>query len=143
MDKKQIRIVCLLLLLTLLLCSCRVRDRVPDAASDTEAARPLPTTEPQLPPERDPLPGTWVNTGRYSEGRDFVETLELREDGTFQVHLDYQGQPYADLAGSWTREGKTLTFTMEDGTVRVYTYSLDGRFLNLTGNGKTVEYVSG
>lgn len=137
---RQISCLTLLcLLLCLLLCGCGGRQ----TAGTEPAGSPPAQTEPQLPPERDPLLGTWVNTGRYSEGRDFVETLILEADSTVTVHLDYQGQPYADLTGTWTREGDTLTFTMSDGTVRIYAYHIDGRFLTLTGDGKTVEYVSG
>ena len=64
--------------------------------------------------------GTWVNAGQYTEGRDFVETVTLRDDGSLSVHLDYRGEPYADLTGTWELEGEKLTFTMDDGTVRVY-----------------------
>ena len=39
--------------------------------------------------------GTWVNAGQYTEGRDFVETVTLRDDGSLSVHLDYRGEPYA------------------------------------------------
>lgn len=88
----------------------------------------------------DLLPGVWVNAGQYSEGRDFVETLTVNADGTLRVHLDYQGAAYADLDGTWVESGKTLTFTMSDGTVRVYDYAVSQTELTLEGSGKTVAY---
>ena len=89
------------------------------------------------------LTGTWVNAGQYSAGRDFVETLTLNEDGTALVHLDYQGSPYADLAGTWTADGTTLSvdFTDPDTRDRVYTYALTETTLTLTGSGKDVKYL--
>ena len=88
------------------------------------------------------LTGAWVNAGQYSQGRDFVETLTLREDGTAEVHLDYQGQPYADLAGTWTAAGGVLNvdFTDPNARDRTYTYTLTEETLTLTGNGKDVTY---
>ena len=89
------------------------------------------------------LAGVWVNAGQYTEGRDFVETLTLREDGTAEVHLDYQGKPYADLAGTWTAAGDTLSvdFTDPNTKDRTYSYALTETTLTLTGGGKDVEYV--
>ena len=88
------------------------------------------------------LAGVWVNAGQYTEGRDFVETLTLREDGTAEVHLDYRGKPYADLAGTWTAEGDTLSvdFTDPNTRDRTYTYALTETTLTLTGGGKEVVY---
>ena len=92
--------------------------------------------------ETPALPGVWVNEGQYSEGRDFVETLTLHEDGTAEVHLDYRGRPYADLAGSWTAAGDTLSvdFTDPNTRDRVYRYALTETTLTLTGSGKAVVY---
>ncbi len=113
------RLLAFLLLLCLLLSACRTPRAVPA------------------------LTGTWVNAGQYSEGRDFVETLTLNEDGTAQVHLDYQGKPYADLAGTWTADGNTLSvdFTDPNTRDRVYTYALTETTLTLTGDQKAVEYI--
>ncbi len=109
----------LCLLLCLLLSACRTPQAVPA------------------------LTGTWVNAGQYSADRDFVETLTLNEDGTAKVHLDYQGKPYADLTGTWTAEGGTLSvdFTDPDTRDRVYTYALTETTLKLSGGGKDAEYV--
>ena len=92
--------------------------------------------------EAPALPGVWVNEGQYSEGRDFVETLTLHEDGTAEVHLDYQGRPYADLAGSWTALGDTLNVDFSDPNARdrSYSYALTETTLTLTGSGKAVVY---
>ena len=88
------------------------------------------------------LAGTWVNAGQYTEGRDFVETLTLREDGTAEVHLDYRGKPYADLAGTWTAAGGVLSvdFTDPNTKDRTYSYALTETTLTLTGGGKEVVY---
>ena len=123
--KKSLWIPVLLCLFAVLLCACAEKKN--NSATVTAA-----------PP--DLLPGVWVNEGRYTEGRDFVETLTVNPDGTLTVHLDYQGSPYADLTGTWAREGKSLTFTMSDGTVRVYDYEADAAALTLTGSGKEVRY---
>ena len=88
------------------------------------------------------LAGIWVNAGQYTEGRDFVETLTLKEDGTAAVHLDYQGKPYADLAGTWTAAGGVLSvdFTDPNTKDRSYDYALTETTLTLTGGGKEVVY---
>ena len=88
------------------------------------------------------LTGTWVNEGQYSEGRDFVETLILREDGSAAVDLQYQGKPYAVLEGRWTAEWDTLSvdFTDPNTKDRSYRYALTETSLTLTGSGKDVVY---
>ena len=88
------------------------------------------------------LAGVWVNAGQYTEGRDFVETLTLNEDGTAAVHLDYRGKPYADLAGTWTAAGGVLSvdFTDPNTKDRSYDYALTETTLTLTGGGKEVVY---
>ena len=118
-----------LLFCFLLLAAC-VKPETPTTAATTEA--------PAL-----SLAGVWVNAGQYSEGRDFVETLTLNENGTAQVHLDYQGKPYADLEGTWTADGTTLSvdFTDPNTRDRVYTYALTETTLTLTGSGKDVQYL--
>ena len=112
------RILCCLALLLLLLAGCR---------------------EPQAGPS---LVGTWINEGAYSEGRDFVETLTLAEDGSAVIHLDYRGADYATLEGSWTALGDTLSVEFADPNTRdrVYTYTLTDLTLTLTGDGKEVVY---
>lgn len=98
--------------------------------------------EPQAGPA---LTGTWVNAGQYSQGRDFVETLTLREDGSVTVHLDYRGADYATLEGSWSAEGSTLSVDFADPNTRdrVYTYALTETALTLSGDGKEVVYQRG
>ncbi len=90
-----------------------------------------------------PLTGTWVNAGQYTEGRAFVETLTLTEEGGVLVQLDYQGKPYATLEGVWTIEGDVLSVDFADPETRdrVYTYAVTETSLTLTGEGKTVDYV--
>ena len=93
-------------------------------------------------PASPALTGTWVNAGQYADGKDFVETMILREDGTITVHLDYQGRDYATLEGTWQTEREVLTVDFTDPNVRdrTYTYTLSGDTLILAGDEKTVEY---
>ena len=147
--KKTILIPMICVLLTcLLLCGCTdpavpEASPTPTAANDTSASEPTQPsqTQPIRPPQlHNELEGVWVNAGEYSEGRDFVETLTIRSDYTIRVHLDYQGKAYNDLTGTYLLVGKTLTFTLDDGTVRVYDYEVDGTVLTLTGDDRTVIY---
>ena len=119
-------LVCLLL--CLLLAACGETEISTTAAAEAPAPR---------------LTGVWVNAGQYSEGRDFVETLTLSEDGTVTVHLEYQGSDYATLTGSWTVSDGILNvdFTDPNTRDRVYTYALTDTTLTLTGDGKDVEYA--
>ena len=119
------RILVCLALLCLMLAACG------------EAEAPT-TTAPAAPS----LAGVWVNAGRYSEGRDFVETLTLSEEGKVTVHLEYQGADYATLTGIWTVSDGVLKvdFTDPNTKDRVYTYTLTENALILTGDGKDVEY---
>ena len=119
-------------------------------ADMTEQTEPQPSgqtpeTEPTQEQTRsDPLPeallAAWVNSGTYSSGRPYVETLTLFEDLTIRVHLDYEGEPYSDLTGTCFRQGDLLRFTMADGTVREYRFEVDGNILTLTGEDRTVTY---
>ena len=123
------------LCLLALLCGCTARKNNPPSDAPAQTA-----FSSDAPAQADFLPGVWVNAGRYSEGRDFVETLTVGSDGTVKVHLDYQGSPYADLTGTWQRVGAHLSFRMSDGSIRDYEYAASERALTLTGGGKTVEY---
>lgn len=89
------------------------------------------------------LAGVWVNAGQYSQGRDFVETMTLREEGSVLVHLEYQGADYASLEGRWTVEGDTLRVDFTDPAVkdRSYRFTLEGDSLTLSGDGKDVQYT--
>ena len=91
---------------------------------------------------RGSLAGTWVNRGQYEEGKDFVETMTLRDDGTAVIHLEYQGRDYQTVEGNWTETEGKLRFSFPDGSARdrVYDYTLDGDTLTFTGGGKTVTY---
>ena len=120
------------LLLALLLCACQ------------DGAPPLPASAPQTTQVPAPsLAGVWVNAGQYADGKDFVETLTLRADGTATVHLDYQGADYATLEGLWTAADGVLAvdFTDPNTRDRTYPYTLTQTTLVLTGDGKDVEYL--
>ena len=111
--------------------------------ADWDGQLPEGVTEALVPQSASPLCGVWINAGQSSEGRDFVETLTLRGDGSVTVHLDYRGADYATLEGSWTAENGVLNvdFTDPDTRDRSYLYTLKGTSLTLTGEEKTVEYV--
>ena len=117
-----------LLLLAFLLAGCRMPQAAVSSTATTAAA--------------PSLVGVWVNAGQYSEGRDFVETMTLRGDGSVTVHLDYQGKDYATLEGRWTAENGVLSvdFTDHNTKDRTYSYALSGTTLTLTGDGKDVTY---
>ena len=125
-----------LLLLFVLLVGCTAK------VQPAETAQPSETEE--TVDERQEVIGVWRNAGQYSEGRDFVETLTLREDGSCTVHLDYQGEDYQTLEGSYTVEGGILCVEYGDqgGTVsRSFQYTRDGRELILKTEAKTVTYI--
>ena len=96
----------------------------------------------QTPRSGPALTGVWVNAGQYSEGRSFVETMTLREDGSVTVHLEYQGRDYATLDGRWSAEDGVLNvdFTDPGAKDRTYSYTLTEQSLSLSGSGKTVSY---
>ncbi len=92
----------------------------------------------------DRLLGTWENQGQYEEGKDFVETMTLSDDGSAIIHLEYQGSDYATISGAFTADETTLTVhitSTQEPYDREYTYTLSGNQLELVGNGKTVNYV--
>ena len=126
-------LICLALLW--LLAGCAVREAAVSVGTDAPPSTPTTTQEPVL-------TGVWVNRGQYTEGRDFVETMTLREDGTALIHLDYQGKDYATLEGRWTAINGMLSVTFRDGETkdRVYRYTLTDTTLTLTGDGKDVTY---
>lgn len=92
------------------------------------------------------LVGVWENQGQYDEDRDFVETLTLYPDGTAAVHLVYQGEDYADLAGSYLVAGGAISVTLQqspdsDPVTRIYYYQVDQTSLTLQGQGKEAFYT--
>ena len=117
-------------LFCLLLLSACGKPETPTTAAATETAA-------------SSLVGVWVNAGQYSEGRDFVETMTLREDGSATVHLEYQGKDYATLEGQWTADGSVLNVSFQDPNTRdrSYSYTLTETTLILTGDGKEAEYL--
>ena len=125
---------CLLLIYCLLIVGCAAKVQ---PVQTTESAE----TEETVDAKQD-LIGVWRNVGQYTEGRDFVETLTLSEEGKVTVHLEYQGADYATLTGTWTVSDGVLKvdFTDPNTKDRVYTYTLTENALILTGDGKDVEY---
>lgn len=134
--KQLAAIAAFLLLFCLLLAGCGAGEA---AAPEVEASRETAAPETR---EGAALVGSWENRGQYSQGRDFVETMILEENGTARIHLDYQGEPYADLEGQWlARNGELLvTFRGDDARDRSYSYAVRDGVLTLTGDGKEVTY---
>ena len=134
--KIQGLVLCLLCLTVLAGCTVQTQS-VP--SEPTESA----VTETAV-DEQALVVGVWRNAGQYSEGRDFVETMTLDESGVCIVHLEYQGQDYQTLVGSYTvSEGTLCTEFAEGGETirRDFRYTRDGRELILENDSKTVTYI--
>lgn len=88
------------------------------------------------------IAAVWINAGQYSDGKDFVETMSLLSDGTAIIHMDYQGEDYETLFGTYTALQGVLTVTIDadEPYRKVYQYDLDANILTLYGNEKTVTY---
>ena len=129
--KKTIAFALAALTLVLLLAGCAA------PGSGTETA---PVTEtPAEDGEAAALIGMWRNAGQYSEGRDFVETMTLNEDGSCTIHLDYQGEDYQTLSGSYEVKNGVLYTDLdtENGQMqRSFQYTLDGREMILQNEKK-------
>ncbi len=94
--------------------------------------------------ERQEVVGVWRNAGQYEEGKDFVETLTLDENGGCTVHLEFMGEDYQTLEGSYTVQGGVLftEYADEGGKIsRSFQYTRDGRELILKTETKTVTYL--
>ena len=128
--------IALALTLVLLLAGC---------AAPGSGAETAPVTEaPAEDGEAAALIGMWRNAGQYSEGRDFVETMTLNEDGSCTIHLDYQGEDYQTLNGSYEVRDSVLYTDLDTGNGRVqrsFQYTLDGRELILQNEQKSVTYI--
>ena len=128
------KIFLVLLCCLLVGCTAKTPSEVTEAAPETE----------ETVDEKQDLIGVWRNAGQYTEGRDFVETLTLNEDGSCTVHLEYQGEDYQTLEGSYTVENGILSVDYRDqsGTVnRSFQYTRDGRELILKTEAKIVTYI--
>ena len=134
--KKTIAFALAALTLVLLLAGCAA------PGSGTETA---PVTEASAEDgEAAALIGMWRNAGQYSEGRDFVETMTLNEDGSCTIHLDYQGEDYQTLSGSYEVKNGVLYTDLdtENGRMqRSFQYTIDGRELILQNEQKSVTYI--
>lgn len=127
------------ILMFCVLCLCLV------GCGPAETSEPTQTVPVSTLDDTALLVGIWENEGQYEAGKDFVETLTLYADGTAAVHLVYQGEDYADLAGSWTAEKGVLTVVLyqspdSDPVTRVYQYQADETSLTLQGESKEVFY---
>lgn len=130
-----------ILLLCLLLCGCRtVKNEPPETQTQAE-------TQPIQTQMRDnPLVGTWVNGGTYENGREYRETMTVMEDGTVIVIMEYQGEYYSTLTGTYTLSGGCFSVTIDsedEPYTTDYHYEVDGRQLTLTDNKGTYTYLRG
>lgn len=129
--------------LVVCLCACGgtgqpVQTTAPLSTEETQERQPLPYRP------SDALAGVWENSGNYSDGRSFVETLTLNADGTARIHLDYEGEDYATLTGTYEAEDGVLTVVIDDEEEpyeKVYAYVLSGDSLTLQSDEKTVTYT--
>lgn len=113
-----------------------------------ENAAPAETQPPEtvtFTPDPDhPLVGTWVKAGEFDEGADYVETLTVSGDGTLTVQLDFRGEPYQILTGSYTITGQHFVVTIDAETPYTtdYRFAVDGRELMLEDTNGSYLYYS-
>ena len=110
------------------------------------AAKPAadPSETEETADERQEVVGVWRNAGQYEEGKDFVETLTLDENGGCTVHLEFMGEDYQTLEGSYTVQGGVLFTEYADAGGKIsrsFQYTRDGRELILKTETKTVTYL--
>ncbi|MHB8906168.1 MAG: lipocalin-like domain-containing protein [Melioribacteraceae bacterium] len=90
------------------------------------------------------LVGTWVLTKiTVMNGAASIEmtpaqaqiesTIIARADGTYTGTIIQQGVVTTE-SGTWSSDGKKITFKMQDGTVRVSDYTLTGNKLVVSQN---------
>lgn len=132
-----------MILLCLLLCGCQTGKPVPaetQAPTQTET-QPVPTQT-----RENPLLGTWVNGGTYENGSEYRETMTVNDDGTVIVIMEYQGEYYSTLTGTYLLSGNCFSVTIEsedEPYTTDYHYAVDGRQLTLTDNKGTYTYLRG
>lgn len=129
--KKWILLVALLAMFTA--CSSQT------AAPETTA--PLETVTREQDPE---IVGSWVKRGEFAEDADYVETLQVMEDGTVTVQMDFRGEPYQTLTGTWYTQGRhfVVTIDADNPYTTDYQYLVDGRELTLQNDAGTYIYYS-
>lgn len=133
--KKLWMVLLLAAVLTLAGCAGGTEEE-PQAAQPTETVSYVPDPDHEL-------VGCWVKTGEFEEGADYVETLTVNGDGTLSVQLDYRGEPYQTLTGTYVISGKHFVVTIDADTPYTtdYRYAVDGRELTLSDeNGSYVYY---
>lgn len=124
----------LLLVVSLLLC----------VGCEKQPAQTEPSTEPTqssytIPSE---LLGIWVSAD--GGDREMIERLYFYEDGSLIVELDYEGEPYGSLYGTFSVEGHTIHCDITEGTTPYqvsYDYRIDGRELILTDDDGPATYL--
>ena len=137
-------ILCLMIFMLLVGCAAPAQDvmddtqpeQVPETETTAEVDRPGQDAEEVF--------GVWRNVGQYEEGREFVETMTLDPYGECLIQLDYQGELYQVLYGSYYVAGGWLYTTLDNDGEEVhrdYAYTRDGRELILENESKSVTYI--
>lgn len=116
----------------------------------TACGSKTPTPEPTDPPKLiaqeydEAIVGSWVKRGEFAEDADYVETLQVFADGTLSVQLDFRGEPYQTLTGTWYTQGRHFVVNIEsdDPYTTDYQYLVDGRELTLQTDENTYLYYS-
>ncbi len=129
-------LIVLLALLILSLAACG------EQTQDTPAPTQSAVVEPAL---DSSLAGTWTMSGEFAEETDYIETLTIDADGTICVQLDYRGEPYQTLTGTWYTEDRHLVVaitSVDEPYTMDYQYLVDGRTLTLQSDRGTYVYYS-
>lgn len=132
------------LLAVLLLCSgCSFHFSV--RVGQTEPSEPESSVPTETQPEQfsdDPeIAAVWVNGGTYTDGQDYVETMNLLPDGAVMITIEYQDS-FQTLTGTYTAKQGVLTVSIDADPPyqRIYQYERDANVLTLYGNDRTVVY---
>lgn len=144
MNQMKKNIVCVLLvLLVLSFFGCGTQTQEETTLSETTQTTQQPAeTQPAHFTDDPQIAAVWINSGQYSDGHDFIETMSLLSDGSAMIHMDYQGSDYETLFGTYTARQGVLTVYIEadEPYQRQYQYELDANILTLYGQDKTVVY---
>ena len=137
------KIFCGLLAVLLLCAGCSLHFSARFGQTEpTETELSVPTETQPEPFSDDPeIAAVWVNGGTYTDGQDYVETMNLLPDGAVMITIEYQDS-FQTLTGTYTAKQGILTVSIDDDPPyqRIYQYERDANVLTLYGNDRTVVY---